>query len=184
LHQPYNHWYTDTYDVIFQMADWNDFAKDVGRKVVCIFSWMPQTLMAISHTGKSKKWEHYSLTAVADSLDLVAGDFDNVVAIKLIDASIEQSRQNIEALCGVLFPAFGPSAASKYLHFSVPRFFPMWDQKIRKHASFRETSAEYIRYMQHFQSELMDKENWRTASSLYPGNPVRGWDIHKMQASR
>jgi len=166
------------------MADWNDFAKDVGRKVVCIFSWMPQTLMAVSHKGSSKKWEHYSPTTVADALDRVAGSFEKVAASKLLDANIKMLSHDIEIIATALFPAFGPTAASKFLHFSAPTFFPMWDLKIRRHDAFRDSSVEYLRYMRHFQSELMDGGNFAAASSIYPSNPVRGWDIHKMQVSR
>ena len=47
----YNKWYLDTYDEILKMADWSRFDVEVSRKVVCIFSWMPQTIMGLKAKG-------------------------------------------------------------------------------------------------------------------------------------
>jgi len=51
----YNQWYVATYKVILSMANWQDLTADLERKLVCIFSWMPQGIMNVNHSGSVKK---------------------------------------------------------------------------------------------------------------------------------
>ena len=51
----YNQWYVATYEAILSMAKWQDFTAHVERKLVCIFSWMPQAIMNVNYSGSPKK---------------------------------------------------------------------------------------------------------------------------------
>jgi hypothetical protein len=47
----YNNWYIDTYESILHVADWSRLERNVPEKMVCIFAWMPQTIMRINAGG-------------------------------------------------------------------------------------------------------------------------------------
>ena len=64
----YNQWYVATYEAILSMANWQDFTADLERKVVCIFSWMPQAIMNVNHSGSSKKGDQRRKSEVFDVL--------------------------------------------------------------------------------------------------------------------
>ena len=178
----YNQWYPATYDKIFSMASWQDFTADVERKVVCVFSWMPQTIMNVRHPGKRKKSELFGVGDACEHVRAASLHFERVKNMELASVNLQDIRSDIIGSSEPIFALFGPSAGSKFLHFAAPRLFPMWESSLRKEAKLSKgSSGEYFQYMQLFQRELRDPQNIHDALTEYPGNPVRGWDIRRMK---
>jgi hypothetical protein len=48
----------------------------------------------------------------------------------------------------------GPTAASKALHLVAPNLFIIWDRAIRNHYVFKESGAEYVRFLVNMQTWL------------------------------
>lgn len=178
---PYNPWYDETYDAIFEMADWKELPADIPKKIVCIYSWMPHTLMGTKHVGGRRKWSCISLNDVETATRKVSEDFAEVSTLMLQEANIDVCENHICKIFTALIPLFGTVATSKYLHFSAPSFFPMWDRKIRISRGHDDTVDGYIEYMHAFKAELDISSNLQAALSLYPKNPVRGWDMVNMR---
>lgn len=178
---PYNTWYDETYDAIFEMADWEKLSADVPKKAVCIYSWMPHSLMGTRHVGGRPKWSCISLNDVETATRKASTDFFGVSTLILQEANIKDCEKYIRTILAALVPLFGTVATSKYLHFSAPRFFPMWDRKIRISRGHDDTVDGYIEYMHAFKAELEVPSNLQAALALYPKNPVRGWDMVNMR---
>jgi len=178
---PYNLWYTWTYEAIPEMADWRNLAADIERKVVTIFAWMPQTIMSIRQKGGGFKHQEFTPQAIGDQLDPLAQAFTGIAREELRKFDIAKHEEFLLKVCDVLFQFLGSVAGSKYLHFSAPRLFPMWDRSLRIGARFKDSPTGYICYMKQFKTALMDKANEAKALEKHPMNPVRGWDIVCME---
>lgn len=184
----YNRWYTYTYEPILRIADWSELSADVEKKVVAIFSWMPRTIMNISHTdkehpGRKYKCEVFALQSVLEKLVQVSDDFNAIKKCELMkfDFDLPEHTAELKRLCEALFDIFGSVAASKYLHFSAPKLIPMWDLELRKGKGFKDSPDGFIRYMSWFKDQLEDDDNYRAALQRYPDNVIRGWDIICME---
>lgn len=178
----YNPWYMDTYEPILDMANWHNFSADVTKKMVAIFSWMPQTIMAVKHQGNRYKYQVYKVASLIKALQACAEAFENIRNMYLLGEDLRNSENTVIEICSGLFPIMGSVAASKYLHFSAPRFFPMWDSQIRSKGHFKDNPRGYFQYMQSFKSVLQVPENLVRAEEKYSNNPIRGWDIVCMEA--
>jgi hypothetical protein len=178
----YNPWYTDTYEPILNIANWDSFADDAPKKMVAIFSWMPQTIMSIRHPGKQFKYQLFELKSLIDALKKSENNFDLLKFSTLLSVDITLHQNKIEELFSALFHIMGAVATSKYLHFSAPRLFPMWDRQIRVKGGFSEDSSGYFAYMSKFKSDLQIESNLEKAKQKYPANPIRGWDIVSMES--
>ena len=176
----YNPWYCDTYETILGMAAWSNLSEDIERKIVCIFSWMPRTIMSVPHPGKQFKCHCYSPQNLRDRLAPLQEEFNRIREQRLMDFDIARNRDILERLCEALFPVLGSVAASKFLHFSAPTLLPMWDSDIRKSRGHEDTAAGYIAYMTDFKDKLTVAENRNEALLKHP-NIVRGWDIVGME---
>lgn len=181
---PYNTWYDATYDAILTMANWSVLEEDVPQKVVCVFSWMPQTIMGISHPGGGRKWAAFDLTAVESRLKEASPLFTPLCDAHLQDATLVDEEQRLLKILGIMFSPFGSVAASKFLHFSVPRYFPMRDRSIRTQRRHPDTPAGFLAYMTAFRKELLEPKNQQSAIVAYPANAIRGWDIVNMRNRR
>lgn len=179
---PYNPWYTATYQPILELANWQILTADIERKIIAIFSWMPQTIMAITHARKPYqcKWEIYSVEMLRSALEPVSTPFATIRDLNLTEIDVSQSRIVVEGLCTALFPILGSVAASKYMHFSAPRLLPMWDQDIRDSAGYDDSPSGYIDYLIAFRDQLRIPRNYRKALKRCPDNAVRGWDMECM----
>jgi len=180
----YSCWYTHTYDAILQMANWDVFASDAEKKIVCVFSWMPQTIMAVKHKGGRQKKDVYDLRTVSRVMEEAQSSFDSIKHLELMTVDLLDVKTQIRGVCSKLFRLFGSVVASKYLHFSVPRLLPMWDSAIRNERHYKDTPDGYFDYIQQFQNDLAKNENFSRAVAVYPNNPVRGWDIVNMTSRR
>ncbi|MDI2141293.1 MULTISPECIES: hypothetical protein [unclassified Pseudomonas] len=178
---PYNIWYDETYDAIFEMANWEELSADIPKKAVCIYSWMPHSLMSTRHVGGRPKWSCVSLNDVESATLKVSKDFSEVSTLTLQEANIKDCENIIHKILTALIPLFGTVATSKYLHFSAPKFFPMWDRNIRISRGHDDTVDGYIEYMQAFKEDLEVPSKLHAALTLYPENPVRGWDMANMR---
>jgi hypothetical protein len=178
-----NPWYGYTYEAIFGMAKWYIFPAEIDRKMVCIFSWMPQTIMNINMPGGKKRFE-FTVEEVSDAAQRAFNaleDYDSVCCC-YCDFEIDKNRTSILNTVRPLFDVLGPVTASKFLHFSRPCLFPMWDRAIAIQSGFPGLSVDdYVDFMKQFQDELCVPENMEVAKRNYPRNPVRGWDIEKMK---
>ena len=177
----YNPWYYVTYETILQIATWNDLSEDIEKKIVGIFSWMPQTIMAVRHPGRRFKYEFYTAQALRDTLQPLQEQFSNIREQTLEDFDIENNTTILRALCGALFPALGAVGGSKFLHFSAPTLLPMWDKRIRLAGKHDDSETGYIEYMTAFKKALRIEANRLEALRRYPNNIVRGWDIACME---
>lgn len=177
----YNPWYIFSYEPMMDMANWQDFSADIEKKVVVIFSWMPQTIMAIKHKGDKRKYEIYDNKALADAVGHSVQAFTAVRGSLLLEFDLDSNTRYILTLCEALFPILGSVASSKYLHFSAPQLFPMWDRQLRLKEGLDDTALGYIEYMRRFKKELARRENLKAALAAYPANAVRGWDIVRMK---
>jgi len=166
---------------MMNMANWHDFCADIEKKVVVIFSWMPQTIMAIKHKGDKRKYEIYDNKALFSAVEKSVKSFEAVSGGLLLEFDIDSNSRHILALCETLFPILGSVASSKYLHFSAPHLFPMWDRQLRLKEGLDDTALGYIEYMRRFKKELAKPENLEAALAEYPTNAVRGWDIVRMK---
>ena len=182
---PYNPWYSSTYETILDIANWGRLDAEVDRKIVAIFSWMPQTLMSIRHRGLRFKFEIYTKEHVTESLAPVAGQFGVLQESRLAEFDLcGSNREILVRACEVLFPILGTVAGSKYLHFSAPKLIPMWDRKIRLGAGCRDSVEGFMDYVRTFKAELGNECNLQEALREYPNNAVRGWDIVRMKGRR
>ena len=173
----YNPWYTISYEPILNIANWHDFCADTEKKIIAIFSWMPQTIMSIKHKGNKFKYELYDNKALSEAVDRSRQAFDAVKNSRLLEFDIDGNAQHLQTLFGALFPILGSVASSKYFHFSAPCLFPMWDRQLRLKQGLDDTPNGYIEYMRRFKRQLADPENSKAALAAYPPNAVRGWDI-------
>jgi hypothetical protein len=178
---PYNKWYDATYGEIATMASWSQLDVDVAKKVVCVYAWMPQTIMGIKHTGGRPKWATFSLARVQKAFTKAATTFDQIKQLELRAADLDEIETSLLRVLKLLFLPLGSVAASKYLHFSAPKLVPMWDRKIRLAQRHSDTPQGFISYMRQFKAELAVPRNLRAATRAYPANPIRGWDMVNMK---
>jgi hypothetical protein len=120
----YNQWYVATYEAILSMANWQDFTADLERKVVCIFSWMPQAIMNVNHSGSSKKGDQRRKSEVFDVLQAAecvrkaASHLEKAREKELLSVNLEEIKGEVLGVCAPLFCLLGSVAGSKFLHFS------------------------------------------------------------------
>ena len=185
----YNRWYVATYDVILSIADWQNLTSDLERKLVCIFAWMPQAIMNVSHSGSAKQVNRKTKSDIFDSqlaakcVRRAASYLKDLKDRELLSVYLPEIKQEVLGGCAPIFELLGSAAGSKFLHFSYPRLFPMWDRSLRKGSRLSDSPEGYFEYMNIFQRELHRSENIECANREYPSNPVRGWDICRMQKS-
>lgn len=178
---PYNTWYDSTYDAILTMADWSRLDVDVAKKMVCVYGWMPQTIMGIKHVGGRPKWANFAIADLQLALAQASKHFSGLHALDLRTTNIDKLEKRLHRVLQLLLPPLGSVVASKYLHFSAPKFLPMWDRAIRLGREHADTPQGFIDYVRQFKSELAIRKNLRAAMQAYPSNPVRGWDVVNMR---
>ena len=176
-----NHWYEYTYETILGLANWASFDVEVDRKMVGIFSWMPQTVMMLKYKGGRHRCEIFSLTDVQTAATAADVSVFSLDGLTLQDMDIDSHSAMIAAAYDPMMAVLGSVTTSKYLHFSRPHLFPMWDRKIRLSAGFDEDASGYIDFMRQFKTQLEDAENLKNALLYYPKNAVRGWDKIQME---
>ena len=180
----YNVWYSHTYEPILSQPYWKDFCSEPEMKLVCVFSWMPQAIMNIKTTGGGTKAETYGIAELKTTLKEVAPHFGKLQPFNLREIALKQHQEVIQDCFRPLFRLMGSVAASKWLHFSAPHLFPMWDRGIRLQYGLEDSPEGYFNYMSQFQKELSDEKVYSKALKKYPDNPVRGLDILRMEQSR
>lgn len=186
----YNQWYVATYEVILSMANWQDLTADLERKLVCIFSWMPQAIMNVNHSGSAKKGtlkrrsELFGVRQASECVRKAASHLETVKDKELLSLNLQDIREDVLGICGPIFDLLGSVAGSKFLHFSRPRLFPIWDSSLRLSAKLPDSPEGYFEYMKLFQSELELPENEEHARRECSCNPVRGWDVCRMKRKR
>ena len=176
-----NPWYAFTYETILDLADWTTLDADVARKLVGIYSWMPQTIMKLKMPGNRFMCDAYSLQDVTNAAHQTVPNIEPVNNITLQDINLDETSEQIENIVAPMFGVLGSVAASKYFHFSRPYLFPMWDTTLRNEARLENSPAGFVQYMQLFQRELLTPENAGAAALRYPANLIRGWDIVRME---
>lgn len=176
-----NPWYAFTYEAILDLANWDELEADVAKKVVGIYSWMPQTIMKLRMPQNRFMCDVHTLESVTNAARQAAEGIGPFNDIALEDLDIDNRAGEVQDVIAPLFNVLGSVAASKYLHFSRPNFFPMWDATLRNEAGFQNTPEGFIQYMSLFKRELAVPENIEAAAQRYPHNLIRGWDIVKME---
>jgi len=175
----YNKWYLDTYDEILKMADWSRFDVEVSRKVVCIFSWMPQTIMGLKAKGGKKLWQQVSLEKVQFVVSGLVSQFE---ATKSEDfSSYWRVDAQIKKLYSELSIILRSTAATKYLHFSHPKLFPMWDSEIKRNLGLKDSAEDYLKLIDTYNSKYSDQNLRNIVLKEYPQNFVRAYDIYLMK---
>jgi len=186
----YNPWYSVTYEPIFDMANWDDFTLDINKKFVCIFAWMPRTIMNIPHSGRG---QNQVTKAMVYDNDRVREEFQQVQPIasffkgqSLLDIDLEdpEVQDRVLDLCVSIFKVLGRVGGSKYLHFLFPDLFPMWDRGLRTREGCPDSPSGYLRYLRIVKRALSDGTTFQNAQKEYPSNVVRGLDIMWMKEMR
>ena len=186
----YNPWYSATYEPIFEMANWDDFACDIEKKFVCIFAWMPQAIMNIGHSGRGRnrvtKAMIYNTNRVRDEIQQVQQMAAFFKGQNLLDVDLEDPKvqEYISRLCHTVFNILGSVGGSKYLHFSFPELFPMWDSRLRKEKGCPDSAPGYLRYLRIVKRALNDETTFQNAQKEYPSNVIRGLDVMWMKKMR
>ncbi|MBP7653060.1 hypothetical protein KA977_06540 [Candidatus Dependentiae bacterium] len=186
----YNQWYNFTYEGIFSLASWDNFNEDIEKKIICLFSWMPCAIMNITHSGKGKnritKAQVYNIENCKEKILSVKSIAESFKNIKLVDIDIKNKKikQNILDLSKPLVEIFGTVGASKFLHFSFPFFFIMWDRKIRNHYKLKDNEIGYYNYLLNAKEALNNSDILNIAKNKFPNNILRGLDIYRMETIR
>lgn len=176
-----NPWYAFTYDAILDLANWEILDADVAKKMVGIYSWMPQTIMKLRMPQNRFMCDVHSLQDVTLAATQTVPNMEPLNNTTLQKLAFEEGAEQIEIVLTPLFGVLGSVAASKYLHFSRPHLFPMWDATLRTEAHLENSPAGFLQYMQLFKQELLIEENANAAAQRYPGNLIRGWDVVRME---
>jgi len=175
----YNKWYLDTYEVIFRMADWSRFDAEIPQKMICMFAWMPQTIMGLKAEGGKKLWELVSLEKVQSLLSSLALSFE-VTKPETFRSHFRVTEQ-IKNLYSGLSTVLRSTGATKYLHFSHPNLFPMWDNEIKKQLVLKGSPEDYVKLIHIYNSEYSDQNRRTEILKEYPANFVRAYDIYLMK---
>lgn len=166
----YNPWYTLTYEKILGAVPWDDLSADLEIKIALVFSWMPMVIMRHRETR--------TLANVGGVVTNAAVKFGRLPQSELwLIQDLSPYRESISTVFDGLQESLGGVASSKFLHFSRPRFFPMFDRKIADIKS----GEDYFDFMVHIRGKLLASKNQEIAKSKYPANLLRGWDIHLMK---
>ena len=183
-------WYNRSYDSIFKIADWETFSADIPAKFTCIFAWMPMQLLNVRHKGRQVKGSVFSYEQVQSTLTDLDPTFDRLKGKTLIDADLQDELQiaDISSCAQPLAGFLGWVGASKYLHFSQPGMFLMWDNGIIRRCNSRgvritATTGGYLRFLEYAQLELWNPERHAEALRCANGDPgriLRGLDILHM----
>lgn len=186
----HNDWYSRSYDSIFKMADWKTFSADIPAKFTCIFAWMPMQLLNVRHGGKQAKGDVFSYEHVQSTLAGLDSTFNRFRGQTLLGANLQDKlqRADISSCAQPLAGFLGWVGASKYLHFSHPQMFLMWDRGIIRQCNAKgvEVSATtdgYLRFLEYAQSELQNPERHSEALCCANGDYgriLRGLDILHM----
>lgn len=175
----YNTWYLKTYDEIFKMADWSNFSAHVPRKIVCIYAWMPQTIMGLKAAGGKKLWEIISCDDVNQVVAALEPSFEVTRSEDFL--SYQAVFDEIIELYSGLVSVLRPTATSKYLHFSHPKLFPMWDNGIRKKMHLKNSPDDYAKLIGIYFEQYSNDGLRNSIEVEYPGNFIRAFDIYLMK---
>ena len=175
----YNKWYLDTYDVIFKMADWSRFDAEIPRKVICIFAWMPQTIMGLKDKGGKKLWESVSEEKMHSLISGLTLSFEITKSETFL--SYGTVTEQIKKLYYGLSTGLRSTATTKYLHFSHPNLFPMWDSEIKKQLNLKDSPEDYVKLIEIYNSKYSDQNLRGEILKEYPPNFVRAYDIYLMK---
>lgn len=171
--RPYNEWYSHTYDAIAGAVNWDDLNEAFAIKIALVYSWMPTVIM-----HHNTRIQVSSIEEVRAALKKCNGILTKVRVRSLMETpNLDRHSKSIKATFDSLSTAIGNVAASKYLHFSRPHFFPMYDTKI----ATIESGDDYFRFMEWVRSKLLEQENMAAARCKYPDNPLRGLDLVLME---
>ncbi len=176
-----NQWYAFTYEAILDLADWATLEADVEKKIVGIYSWMPQTIMKLRMPENRYMCDVFSIENVREAARQSSIHIAQLNGLTLQNIDLEENSVVISNILAPMFNVLGSVAASKYFHFSRPLLFPMWDATLRKKAGLENSPNGFIQYMQVFKAELNVPENVNAATQRYPENLVRGWDMVRME---
>ena len=186
----YNQWYSATYDKILCFCDWGRLDADVEMKVLCVFGWMPLAIMNVTDSGKGRERRtkaaiHHPEALRADLGELAqTGEFFRGRNLDDTDLQDPTLKAQVVGLCGPVFKALGSVAGSKFLHFSYPSFFIMWDRRLRANEKLKDSTEGYLEYLKKAQAALQSQEIRREAEKRYTANPVRGLDVYWMETAR
>lgn len=190
----YNPWYRNTYEAILHMANWSLLEAEIDRKLVCVFSWMPRTIMNVKHVDTADgepqtKAGVFKREEIESALSAHAANFYELRCMHLLEESFKLTsieNENVVRLFDCLKEFLGSTAASKYLHFSAPFLFPMWDSSIRKENKVTDSNGSaYLGFLEAIRAKLTSNQSaLRDAREAYLPNPIRGYDIVMMEASR
>lgn len=176
-----NPWYRFTYEAILSLADWQKFDADVDKKIVGIYSWMPQTIMRLRMTQRRVRCNEFSIEDVTHAASESEKHIPILENIPLQKFDSNEMGNVVRDVAAPLFEVLGGVASAKYLHFSRPYLFPMWDRRMRIQGGFPDSPEGYIGYMEQFKLDIEDEGNIKIALDHYHKNIIRGWDMEKMR---
>ena len=105
------------------MAPWKNFGSGIEEKLVCIYSWMPRTIMNLNGERNRPRADLYSPEVLTQTMRLIQGEFEKICGHQLLHGDLDEIADSVTKLWTGLEPPLGATAASKYLHFSAPNLF-------------------------------------------------------------
>jgi hypothetical protein len=131
--------------------------------------------------SRAIKGRKYWKKDLSEKLKGICNELERFKELRLEDEEISSHENDIIKCYKEIKSKFGPTTTSKVLHLICPRFFPMWDGKIRKKINsdpqtlrqdrIVESPAGYFKFMKAIY-DFMEKNN-QILDSL---NDKYGWD--------
>lgn len=178
-------WYSLSYEAILRMARWDEYDLDVAKKFTSIFAWMPMMLLNVRHRGGKVKADEFSYENVVRGLQTARPCFEKVRSIGFENADFLDKgfQHEIWACTNHLVDCLGWVGASKYLHFSAPEFFIMWDKGIIDRHKYKRNTGGFCQLHHDSQLELKNSARRQEALDLVDNRQdrlLRGLDILHM----
>jgi len=129
--------------------------KCVVRVFLVVWGQMARVLGRKDRRG----WERRLADAIRSHADILER-FRRMDLARISDEEFNELDTDIRSCYTAVRKVVGPTAASKTLHIIAPKFFPMWDAKIRKLYGVGDGEGGYVHFMR------MLRELWLKNSLL------------------
>ena len=126
-----------------------------------------------------KLWEWVSSERMQSDISGLTSSFE--LTKRETFRSYGRVAEQIKELYAGLSAVLRYTAATKYLHFSHPSLFPMWDREIRRDLELSDSSEDYLRLIEIYNSKYCDKNLRAEILKEYRLNFVRAYDLYLMK---
>ena len=142
--------------------DLRGLTEDDVKRIVRVFLIVWGQMSRVLGRKKKKGWEKRLANAIRSLADVLER-FRCIDLAEMTDEKFDKLIADIKSCYSDIMGVVGPTATSKTLHIIAPRFFPMWDIKIRKLYEVSDREGGYVRFMQKLRDQWF-KNNLLTES--------------------